>query len=252
MIFNRYIIKKEFHTLVLTKSFYVFFLIFSFLTLFAFYNSGFFSEIWYPIGTYMSIGFIISLFFSAYAGYLSSVVFAREFEYNTIRSLITHTSREQVFWSKNLSVIAILCFQTLLLLIFIAIIGSVRGTLNIYFIILFLQILTAIYIFSLGAYSIALLTAIILRRISYPLVISVMYGLLTIIGFFILSANYSPGITYLCLDYSYLWSPIHYIPYVIFSTVEWGFVPIILIIAPLMWIIPVILLAGSYFRRCDI
>ena len=90
-------IKKEIYPGVLSKSFYIFFLIFSLIVMFSFYSSEFFSETWYPLGTYMSMGFILSLFFSAYAGYLSSIVFGWEFENNTIRPLVVYSTPRSVF-----------------------------------------------------------------------------------------------------------------------------------------------------------
>ncbi|NPA75636.1 MAG: hypothetical protein GXO25_06110 [Euryarchaeota archaeon] len=252
MIINPSVVRKEVRMGVLSKSFYIFFLMFSSIILFAFYSSDFFSDTWYPLGTYMSIGFTLSVFFSAYAGYLSSVLFAWEFENNTIRPLLVYLTRKEVFWSKTLSVLIILAVQYALLIILILIIGSARGMVNLYFIMLFIQILGAIYIFSIGAYALTLLVALTFRRVAYPAIVGVGYGLFVIMGFFLLSSSYSPGVTYLCLNYSYAWSPVHYIPYVIFGTIEWGFVPALLLFAPLIWIIPVVFLAETYFGRCEL
>ncbi len=252
MIFNWSIFKKEVQTGLLSKSFYAFFLIMSLFLIFSFYAGEFFSDDWYPNATFISMGFILSIFFSAYAGYLVSMAFAWELENNTLCSLIVHTSRKEVFWSKTLAIMFIVFCQILLLTVLIAIIGTTRGTVSLYFIILFLQILGGIYVFAMGAYSLTLIIALLFRRVAYPVIIGVVYGLLVIIGFIILSNSYSPGITYLVIDYSFAWSPVHQIPYIVFAVIEWGFIPPILIFYPLVWIIPVIFLASTYFGGCDI
>ncbi len=252
MIFNWSIFKKEVRIGLLSKSFYAFFLIMSFMLLFSFYTSDFFSDEWYPNGTFISMGFILSVFFSAYAGFLASTVFAWELENNTLRPLIVHTSRKEVFWSKTLAIMFIIFCQFLLLTALIAIIGTARGTVSPYFLVLFFQILGGIYIFSMGAYAVTLMVALLFRRVAYPVVMGVVYGLLVIMGFFILSGSYSPGVTYLVIDYSFAWSPVHYIPYVVFGVIEWGFIPFLLVLYPLVWIIPIIFLSAAYFGGCDI
>ncbi|MCD6370475.1 MAG: hypothetical protein J7L63_03155 [Thermoplasmata archaeon] len=137
--------------------------------------------------------------------------------------------------------------QLLLILLLIMLLGSARGRVTLYFVLLFLQILGAIYIFAVGTFALSLLVAMLFRKVAYSIIIGVVYGLLVIMGFFILSSDYSPGITYLMVDYSYAWSPLHYIPYVIFGIMEWGIIPVLLIF-PLVWIISVMFVDEAYFR----
>ena len=246
------IVKKEIYYGILSKSFFAFFLLFSSIVLFAFYTSDFFSETWYPNGTYVIMGFVFSTFSAAYGGYLASIIFGWEFENNTIRSLVVYASRRSVFWGKVFGALIIMAIQFALSIFIVMIIGTARGLDTLYFLHIFIQIFLAIYIFSLGAFTLSLMTAITFRKVAYSVITGVVYGLLSIMGFFILSNYYTPGITYLHIDYSYAWSPVHNIPYVIFAVIEWGIIPVWLAVYPIVWILPLLITGEAYFRRCEL